>query len=126
MPGYQACEITDADNSVWALKVGVGGLVRTVKVAVHVTRWAGPQEVDFAFRLLGDPVEGRLLPCGGRRRRHGDHAGRAGARVGADGADVGSDGRPRASPFRPQLRRGPEGAHRGGDRRSRSRPAISR
>jgi carbon monoxide dehydrogenase subunit G len=58
MPGYQACEITDADNSVWTLKVGVGGLVRTVKVAVHVTRWAGPQEVDFAFRLLGDPVEG--------------------------------------------------------------------
>ncbi|WP_232496021.1 CoxG family protein [Novosphingobium kaempferiae] len=58
MPGYQSCEIADADNSLWVLKIGVGGLVRTVRVAVHVERWAGPQEVDFAFRLQGDPVEG--------------------------------------------------------------------
>ncbi|HUD28725.1 MAG TPA: SRPBCC family protein [Novosphingobium sp.] len=58
MPGYQSCEIADADNSLWVLKIGVGGLVRTVKVAVHVERWAGPEEVDFAFRLQGDPVEG--------------------------------------------------------------------
>lgn len=58
MPGYQSCTITDEDHSLWVLKVGVGGLVRTVKVAVHVERWAGPEEVDFTFRLQGDPVEG--------------------------------------------------------------------
>lgn len=58
MPGYQSCDIADADNSLWTLKVGVGGLVRTVKVAVHVGRWAGPEAVDFAFRLQGDPVQG--------------------------------------------------------------------
>jgi len=59
MPGYQSCEIADEDNSLWVLKVGVGGLVRTVKVDVHVERWAGPDAVDFAFALRGDPVTGR-------------------------------------------------------------------
>jgi carbon monoxide dehydrogenase subunit G len=58
MPGYQHCELIDADNSRWVLKVGVGGLVRTVKVAVHVDRWAGPEKVDFTFKLEGDPVSG--------------------------------------------------------------------
>ncbi|MCJ2185513.1 CoxG family protein [Novosphingobium beihaiensis] len=58
MPGYQSCEIRSDDDSLWTLKVGVGGLVRTVKVAVHVERWAGPERVDFTFRLQGDPVEG--------------------------------------------------------------------
>jgi len=58
MPGYQSCEIVDADTSLWVLKIGVGGLVRTVKVDVHVDRWAGPEDVDFTFRLQGDPVEG--------------------------------------------------------------------
>lgn len=58
MPGYQSCEIEDADNSLWILKVGVGGLVRTVKVRVRVEQWAGPERVDFSFRLEGDPVVG--------------------------------------------------------------------
>ena len=58
MPGYQSCEIEDEDNSRWVLKVGVGALVRTVKVRVHVDEWAGPERVRFAFRLEGDPVEG--------------------------------------------------------------------
>ena len=58
MPGYQSCELIDADDSRWVLKVGVGGLVRTVKVAVHVDRWAGPEKVDFSFQLEGDPVTG--------------------------------------------------------------------
>ncbi len=58
MPGYQECQIADEDNSRWVLKVGVGGLVRTVKVQVHVDRWAGPEEVDFTFKLEGDPVSG--------------------------------------------------------------------
>lgn len=59
MPGYQSCEIHDEDRSTWLLKVGVGGLVRTVKVDVTVYRWAGPEEVDFTFALKGDPVAGR-------------------------------------------------------------------
>jgi carbon monoxide dehydrogenase subunit G len=58
MPGYQTCEIEDEDNSRWILKVGVGALVRTVKVRVHVEQWAGPERVDFSFKLEGDPVSG--------------------------------------------------------------------
>ncbi|MGE3690890.1 MAG: CoxG family protein [Novosphingobium sp.] len=58
MPGYQECQIADEDNSRWVLKVGVGGLVRTVKVQVHVDRWAGPEAVDFTFKAEGDPVTG--------------------------------------------------------------------
>ena len=58
MPGYQTCEIADADNSRWVLKVGVGALVRTVKVQVQVLDWAGPERVDFSFKLEGDPVTG--------------------------------------------------------------------
>ncbi len=58
MPGYQSCEIIDRDQSRWVLKVGVGGLVRTVKVLVQVAEWAGPHRVEFAFKLEGDPVTG--------------------------------------------------------------------
>ena len=58
MPGYQECQIIDDDNSRWVLKVGVGAMVRTVKVQVHVDEWAGPERVDFSFKLEGDPVTG--------------------------------------------------------------------
>ena len=58
MPGYQSCEIEDEDNSRWVLKIGVGAMVRTVKVRVHVDEWAGPERVRFTFRLDGDPVNG--------------------------------------------------------------------
>jgi len=58
MPGLQNCVILDQDRSSWILKVGAGGLVRSVKVSVHVERWAGPEEVDFTYRLEGDPVQG--------------------------------------------------------------------
>lgn len=58
MPGLQDCEIIDADNSRWVIKVGVGGMVRTVKVAVHVEEWAGPERARFSFKLEGDPVQG--------------------------------------------------------------------
>lgn len=58
MPGLQECDIIDDDNSCWTLKLAVGALVRTVKVSVHVDRWAGPNEVDFTYSLAGDPVEG--------------------------------------------------------------------
>ncbi len=58
MPGYQECRIIDDDDSLWVLKIGVGGLVRTVRVKVHVSEWAGPEKVDFTFDLEGDPVNG--------------------------------------------------------------------
>lgn len=58
VPGMQSCEIVDDDTSRWVVKVGVGGLVRTVTVDVRVERWAGPDAVDFSYRLKGDPVTG--------------------------------------------------------------------
>lgn len=58
MPGMQACDVVDDDSSRWTLKVGVGGLVRTVRVDVHVEEWAGPSAVRFTYRLVGDPVTG--------------------------------------------------------------------
>lgn len=58
MPGYRECAIIDADDSHWTLKVGVGGLVRTVNVLVHVDQWDGPERVFFSYRLKGDPVNG--------------------------------------------------------------------
>lgn len=58
MPGMQDVQMIDTDHSRWVLKVGVGGLVRTVKVEVTVDRWAGPGEVDFTYVLTSDPVKG--------------------------------------------------------------------
>lgn len=58
MPGMQDCDVIDDDNSRWTLKVGVGGLVRTVKVQVHVDQWDGPERVFFTYKLEGDPVQG--------------------------------------------------------------------
>jgi len=58
MPGMRECNVIDDDNSQWTLKVGVGGLVRTVKVDVHVDKWDGPSHVDFSYDLQGDPVHG--------------------------------------------------------------------
>lgn len=58
MPGMRECEVIDASDSKWTIKVGVGGLVRTVKVNVHVDRWDGPGRVLFSYRLDGDPVQG--------------------------------------------------------------------
>jgi carbon monoxide dehydrogenase subunit G len=58
MPGLQDCDVIDDDNSRWTLKVGVGGLVRTVKVDVHVDQWDGPGRVLFTYKLQGDPVQG--------------------------------------------------------------------
>jgi carbon monoxide dehydrogenase subunit G len=58
MPGLQECAIIDDNDSQWTLKVGVGGLVRTVNVLVHVDEWDGPERVNFSYKLKGDPVEG--------------------------------------------------------------------
>jgi carbon monoxide dehydrogenase subunit G len=59
MPGFEDCTVIDANDSRWTLKVGVGRLVRTVKVLVHVDEWREPACVNFSFRLEGNPVEGR-------------------------------------------------------------------
>lgn len=58
MPGLQDCQIDGEDDSRWVLKVGVGALVRTVKVNVHVDQWDGPGRVLFSYKLQGDPVQG--------------------------------------------------------------------
>lgn len=58
MPGMREFVVIDDDNSRWILKVGVGGLVRTVTVDVHVDKWAGPEHVSFSYKLQGDPVSG--------------------------------------------------------------------
>ncbi|MFA7586574.1 MAG: SRPBCC family protein, partial [Novosphingobium sp.] len=58
MPGMRECHVIDADNSRWVLKVGVGGLVRTVTVDVHVAQWDGPDHATFTYALQGDPVTG--------------------------------------------------------------------
>jgi carbon monoxide dehydrogenase subunit G len=57
-PGCRECVVLDEHNSRWRLKVGAGGLVRTVNVLVHVDRWDGPERVDFSYALAGDPVTG--------------------------------------------------------------------
>lgn len=58
VPGMQGCDVIDDDNSRWVVKVGVGGLVRTVTAEVQVERWDEPGAVDFTYKLKGDPVTG--------------------------------------------------------------------
>jgi carbon monoxide dehydrogenase subunit G len=58
LPGYRECAVIDAHDSRWILKVGVGGLMRTVRVLVHVDEWQEPARVTFSYTLEGDPVQG--------------------------------------------------------------------
>ena len=57
-PGCRECTVIDERDSRWTLKVGAGGLVRTVNVLVHVDQWDGPERVNFSYALAGDPVQG--------------------------------------------------------------------
>jgi carbon monoxide dehydrogenase subunit G len=57
-PGCCEFTVINAQDSRWNLKVGAGGLVRTVNVLVHIDNWDGPGRVDFSYSLEGDPVEG--------------------------------------------------------------------
>ena len=57
-PGCRECQIIDENDSLWVIKVGVGGLVKTVNVDVHVDKWDGPQRVDFSYKLKTEPVVG--------------------------------------------------------------------
>ena len=51
-PGCQECTVIGEQDSRWTLKVGAGGLVRTVIALVHVDEWAGPGRVSFSFAAL--------------------------------------------------------------------------
>ncbi len=57
-PGCRDCEVIDEHHSRWVIKVGAGGLVKTVNVLVHIDQWDGPGRVDFSFKLEAEPVIG--------------------------------------------------------------------
>ncbi|MDJ0785302.1 MAG: SRPBCC family protein [Myxococcota bacterium] len=56
--GYESHEKASEDDSTWVLKGDVGVLARTVKFAVHVDEWAGPERVRFSLKGLNEPMEG--------------------------------------------------------------------
>lgn len=57
-PGCRECEVIDERRSRWVIKVGAGGLVKTVHVLVDVGVWDGPGRVEFSYRLESEPVTG--------------------------------------------------------------------
>jgi carbon monoxide dehydrogenase subunit G/ketosteroid isomerase-like protein len=57
-PGCQECHVINDDESKWVIKVGAGGLIKTVNVLVTVENWNGPGGVNFAFKLENEPVIG--------------------------------------------------------------------
>lgn len=57
-PGCRECRVIDDNNSHWVIKVGAGGLVKTVNVLVHIEQWAGPEQVLFSYKLESEPVVG--------------------------------------------------------------------
>ena len=69
-PGCRDCTVIDEHDSRWILKVGAGGLVRTVNVLVHIDEWGGPQRVNFSFQLEGDPVAGSGAYIASRKATH--------------------------------------------------------
>lgn len=69
-PGCRECTVIDAHDSRWILKVGAGGLVRTVNVLVHVDEWDGPERVNFSYALEGDPVAGSGAYLASRKTAH--------------------------------------------------------
>lgn len=58
-PGCQECHVINDNESRWVIKVGAGGMVKTVNVQVEVTEWAGPETVNFSFKLQNEPVVGK-------------------------------------------------------------------
>ena len=58
LPGCRECVIIDEHHSRWTIKVGAGGLVKTVNVLVHVAQWDGPERVNFSYKLEAEPVTG--------------------------------------------------------------------
>ena len=60
-PGCRACTVISDNQSRWVVKVGAGGMVKTVTVLVDVREWAGPERVNFIFKLENEPVVGKGL-----------------------------------------------------------------
>jgi len=58
LPGCRECTIIDEFNSRWTIKVGAGGLIKTVNVLVNVESWDGPDTVNFTYKLESEPVVG--------------------------------------------------------------------
>ena len=56
--GYQRHAKEGAHDSVWHLKGELGGLTRIAEFRVRVTRWEGPERVDFELAGLDEPVTG--------------------------------------------------------------------
>ncbi|MCG8589775.1 MAG: SRPBCC family protein [Proteobacteria bacterium] len=56
--GYQEHEVQNQDDSIWVLKGDVGSLTRTLKFAVHVSEWAGPERVTFELKGLNEQMKG--------------------------------------------------------------------
>jgi carbon monoxide dehydrogenase subunit G/limonene-1,2-epoxide hydrolase len=69
-PGCRECTVIDAHDSRWTIKVGAGGLVRTVNVLVHVDQWDGPERVNFSYRLETEPVVGSGSYTASRKGPH--------------------------------------------------------
>ncbi len=57
-PGCKDCEVIDDHHSKWVIKVGAGGLVKTVNVLVTIDKWDGPESVLFSYKLESEPVVG--------------------------------------------------------------------
>lgn len=58
MTGYVSHQVVDERNTTWVLRGDVGVLSREVKLAVEVTRWDGPDQVDFALTGINEAVSG--------------------------------------------------------------------
>ena len=82
-PGCRDCEIIDEHNSRWLIKVGAGGMVKTVHVLVRVDNWDGPGRVDFSFNLESEPVVGSGAYIASRK---GDVATEVGLQVRVEGS----------------------------------------
>ena len=62
-PGCKECDVIDENNSKWIIKVGAGGLIKTINVLVNISEWHGPERVNFTFKLESEPVEGSGSYC---------------------------------------------------------------
>lgn len=69
-PGCRECMVIDEHNSRWIIKVGAGGLVKTVNVLVHIDQWAGPERVDFSYKLEAEPVVGSGCYIASKKSAH--------------------------------------------------------
>ena len=57
-PGCESCEIIDQNQSRWKLKVGAGGMLKSVHLLVKIEERSAPDHVSFTFELESEPVTG--------------------------------------------------------------------